>query len=288
MSSVFNSNGLLVLDGAMGTELIERGLKVGEPTILWNIEHPDQVIAVHRAYVSAGCDFLTTNTFGGSGMPLTRAGLIGRVEELNQAAVDLAKIAAEGRCLVLGDIGPCGELLEPYGDATAEQVRQSVLTQGRVLAEAGVDGFIVETMSDVTEAIAAVRALVPLGLPVGVTFAFEKCKAGFRTLMGNDVQESIRPAIDAGAATVGANCGNSLNLDDYIALARTIVSVAGSLPVAIQPNAGSPPHYERSLERFARWAAEVRDVGVKMLGGCCGTNPEVMTAICSARQRLPA
>lgn len=288
INRLFGSRERLVLDGAMGTQLIALGLIQGEASIRWNVDHPDEVSTVHRSYSDAGANLLTSNTFGGSPLMLSRFGLGDRMAELNQAAVSLARTAGGGRCQVLGDIGPCGEILEPYGDLTEEALGQSVRAQAEVLARAGVDGFIVETMTDPNEMRVAVQAVKPLGLPILATYAFARHASTFRTIFGASVGEATLAALAAGADAVGANCGTSLSLPDYLELAKDVLEVAGSVPVILQPNAGSPTEtgdgfkYSVGPEEFAAWACGAASAGVRILGGCCGTGPVHIRAMAEA------
>lgn len=284
--------GQLVLDGAMGTELIAKGLRNGEASIEWNIDHPDEVWDVHRSYVLAGSATITTNTFGGNAVMLRRHGLEARMVELNREAAALAKSASMGRVRVLGDIGPCGEFLEPLGDLEPEELVCAVREQAAVLASAGVDGFIVETMSDPAEVTVVVATLKAyFGLPVIASFTYEKGVHGYQTMMGNPPALATKAAIEAGADAVGANCGTSLGLHDYVLIAEQILRAAESVPVVLQPNAGTPDQtadgyqYSVTPEAFGEWAVDVMGRGVKGVGGCCGTTPKHIEAVCSALSR---
>jgi len=281
----------LCCDGAMGTQLLARGLRSGECGMLWNRERPAEVDAIHRAYRSVGCDLLTTNSFGGARFALERHGLTARVAELNHAAAQVARAAAGDDGWVLGDVGPFGDFLEPLGDTTADDLRAAFREQIAALLEGGADAILVETMSDPAEAVVGVEAAKAGGadVPVIVTYAFQKTGAGqFRTMMGTEVTEAVRRATAAGADVVGANCGTSLNLDDYVELARQIVRAAGNAPVIIQPNAGSPQMvdgqtcYHATPEQMAEAALKLLGAGVRVVGGCCGTTPAHLAAMSRA------
>jgi 5-methyltetrahydrofolate--homocysteine methyltransferase len=278
----------LCCDGAMGTQLLARGLKSGDNGIVWNVEHPGEVAAIHQAYRTSGCDLVTTNSFGGSRLALERHGLARRMAELNRAAAAVACAAAGERGWVLGDVGPFGDFLEPIGETTADELRVVFRDQIAALIEGGADAILVETMSDPAEAVVGVEAAQAAArdVPVVVTYAFQKTAPGqFRTLTGATVAEAIGRATAAGAAVVGTNCGTSLSLDDYVELARQIVSAAGSTPVIVQPNAGSPKWedgrtvYAATPEQMAETAAKLLAAGVRIVGGCCGTTPAHLAAV---------
>ena len=274
-------------DGAMGTQLMACGLPGNACGELWNVERPDLVESVHRDYRNAGCDLIITNTFGGNSPALERHGLSERAEELNRAAAAIARGVADGQALVLGDIGPFGGFLEPYGDMTAEALTEIFARQAAALHEGGADAAIVETMADPQELTIALRAALQVAdWAVITTYAFDKSGDGtFRTMMGTSVADAIGAAIDAGADMVGANCGTSLDLDDYVLLAEQIVAVAGTTPVLIEPNAGAPQTTEKGViypatpQAMAELVPRLLRTGVRALGGCCGTTPGHLRAM---------
>ncbi len=280
-------------DGGMGTLLMVRGLKGGSCGELWSVERPEEVKAVHKEYIDAGSEMIFTNTFGGSSISLEKYGLAERAAELNRAAAQLARQVLEGTSVLLfGDIGPSGGMLEPYGTFTPEQFFQSFCEQADALAEGGVDAFIVETMTSPDELEIAVRAARRTGKAVIGSYAFEKVKDGvFRTMMGTTVQEAVQRAVEAGVQVVGSNCGTSLSLDDYLELARQLVAAAGDVPVILEPNAGTPDNvdgkivYPATPQDMAELVPKLVDVGVRIIGGCCGTTPAHLRAM---RQALDA
>lgn len=282
---------VVVCDGGMGTQLMARGMQPGECPELWNRTQPDHVRAIHAAYRDAGCQLLTTNTFGGTSTTLGKHGHGDDVEELNTAGARLAREAAGGKCLVMGDVGPFGDFLEPVGDTTLDQLREIFCRQLNALATGGADGIIIETMSDATELSVAVAAAKAVSTwPVIATFAYAHGEAGtFRTMMGTSAEDATKAAIDAGADIVGSNCGTSLSLDDYVRLADAIVSAAGSTPVILQPNAGAPQMIAGKLtylakpQDMAHLATRLINAGVKVVGGCCGTTPDHLRAMAAAR-----
>lgn len=275
----------LLCDGGMGTQLILRGLPTGVGAELWSLENPDAVREVHAAYLDAGCDFITTNTFGASRMNIERQGEGVDAHELNLAAAQLARETAGDRAYVLGDVGPYGGFIEPVGDDDPEQVLESFMEQARALEAGGADGIIVETMSDPNESRLAIEAARGgTGLPVLATFAFDAGPV-FRTMMGSNVDTAIRTAIDAGASVVGANCGTGMTLEDYAILADQVVRAAGGVPVMIQPNAGAPQMVDGKLtyvatpDQMAGLVPRLLACGVRIVGGCCGTSPAHLAAM---------
>jgi 5-methyltetrahydrofolate--homocysteine methyltransferase len=272
----------------MGTQLLARGLAGGECGLTWNVNRPGDVGGIHLAYRNAGCDLITTNSFGGSRFALALHDLAGRVAELNRAAARAARAAAGDDGWVLGDVGPFGGFLEPVGDLTADELREAFQAQIAALLEGGADAILVETMSDPAEAVVGIEAAkaCSANVPVIATYAFQKTAPGeFRTMMGTSAAEAVRRAAAAGAEVVGANCGTGLNLEDYVKLAEQLAAAAGSAAVIVQPNAGSPRTengravYDATPEQMAAAASRLLAAGVRIIGGCCGTTPAHLTAM---------
>ena len=281
----------LCCDGAMGTQLLARGLGSGECGMLWNVNRPAEVGGIHLAYRNAGCDLITTNSFGGSRFALELHGLANRVTELNRAAAQVARAAAGDHGWVLGDVGPFGDFLEPVGDTTADELRAAFQAQMAALIEGGADAILVETMSDPAEAVVGIEATkaCAMAVPVIATYAFQKTAPGeFRTMMGTTAAEAVKSATGAGAEIVGANCGTGLSLDDYVKLAEQLVAAAGQAKVIVQPNAGSPRTengrtiYDATPEEMAATALRLLATGVHIIGGCCGTTPAHLAAVSRA------
>lgn len=217
---------------------------------------------------------------------LERHGRENHVASWNRRAAEIAREAAGGRGWVLGDVGPFGDFLEPLGDMTECGLTEIFAEQMQALVDGGADALLVETMSDPAEAIVGIRAAKSVsGLPVIATFAFQKFGTEFRTMMGTPVNALIQSVLSAGADIVGANCGTDLSLDDYIGLARELKAAAGVVPVILQPNAGSPKqgpegiHYDATPAEMAATARRLRDAGVGVIGGCCGTSPAHLAAM---------
>ncbi len=273
-------------DGATGTQLQLLGLAPGAGGELWNVDRPDQVRAVHRAYRDAGCDLLTTNTFGGTSYVLAGHGAAHRVHELNGAGARLARELAGDRAWVLGDIGPFGGMLEPLGDVTEDEVTLAFRAQAAALLEGGADIILIETMSDPAEAALAVRAAKAAGAEcVIATYSFQQSAAGHRTMMGTTPAAALAAVIAAGADVVGANCGTELSLNDYVKLTAELVTAAAGRPVIVQPNAGSPRlvdgaiSYDESAAQFAAAAPRFLAAGARIVGGCCGSTPAHLAAM---------
>ncbi len=276
----------LLLDGGLGTMLMNRGLPAGAPPERWVLERPEELLAVHKAYVRAGSEAIHCCSFGANRPRLEPFGLQDRCKEINRQAVALAR-RAQPR-FVLGDVGPSGHYLPPVGKASQDQWRTAYLEQGRLLAEEGVDAFHIETMSDQREAITALRALrqVAPDVPVMVSMTFDQKKRGFFTIMGDRLAATLRALAEEGAAVVGANC--TLTSPGMRALAEEALA-AVDLPLVLQPNAGQPQptaqgvRYDQQPEVFAEDMAVLAALGVAVVGGCCGSDPRFIQAL---RQRL--
>ena len=273
----------MLLDGGMGSALIARGLPPGTPPETWSLERGSAVTEVHRDYVVAGSEAVHTNSFGANPVRLAAYGLADRCEEVNRAAVTLARAA--GPRFVIGDVGPTGEYLSPVGHGGLEAWRAAFERQGRALAEAGVDAFHIETMSDLREARAALDALraVAPDIPVMVSMTFERKKRGFFTVMGDPLASSLDALAAAGAIAVGANC--SIASLDMRALVEEAIAKVGA-PLVAQPNAGRPQqaadgsfHYAQMPDEFATDMAAVAACGVAAVGGCCGSDDRYIAAL---------
>jgi 5-methyltetrahydrofolate--homocysteine methyltransferase len=276
----------LLCDGATGTQLQLLGLKPGACGELWGVDHPERVQQVHSAYLAAGADLLTTNTFGGTSCVLGGHGAAGRVRELNLAAAQLARLVAGDRAWVLGDVGPFGGMLEPLGESLPEDVTPAFREQITALLEGGADAILVETMSDPAEAVLAVQAAKAAGADcVFATFTFQQSPRGYRTLLGTSAADALAAVLDAGADVVGANCGTALALADYEKLSAELVAAARGHPVIVQPNAGSPRLvagkicYDESAAQFAEATPRFLGAGARIVGGCCGSTPAHIAAM---------
>ena len=216
-STILNklSTGIVVADGAMGTELQRMGLEAGVCGELWNVECPDRVRAVHEAYVDAGAELITTNTFRGSRLALKQYGLESRVAQSNHAAAAIARQAAGDKAWVVGSVGPFGGFLEPLGEASVDAVFKGFVEQVSALLEGGVDAILIETMTAVEELRVAIEAAREAGAPVVMaTMAFDKVRDGYRTMMGVSPKSASRVAVETGVDVFGCNCGAGLGLED--------------------------------------------------------------------------
>ena len=282
--------GLLLLDGGMGTQLFARGIEIGTCNDYLNIESPDTILDIHRAYLEAGSDAILTNTFGANRYALGRHGLTDEVARINTAAAEIARKAAGEEKYVLGDIGPSGEFLEPLGNLNPEELTDAVCEQAKALLTGGVDGFIIETVTALDEAAIVIEAVKSVcgDLPVFASMAFDRAGGDYRTMMGVDVDSAVSKIVSLGVDAVGFNCGTA-TLDEYVELAGKYVSAVRALSqnvlVFAEPNAGRPELvdgkavYMVSTEDFAAAAEKIHSEGVTIIGGCCGTGPEHIEAV---------
>lgn len=270
---------VLVSDGAWGTFLHQKGLKVQECPESWNTGRPGDVEAIAQSYVDAGANFVLTNSFGGSPHKLEGYALQDQCYELNKAAAEISKRAAGNRALVLGSMGPSGKMVM-MGEIAEEDLLNGFKEQARGLVEGGVDGIVVETMSDLEEARIAIEAIKSVTeLDVACTFTFSRTQTGeYRTMMGASVPEFLEMAKAAGAAIVGANCGNGTA--GMIEIVREIRAIDSEIPVLVHANAGLPEYREGETvfpESPDEMASKMKDLvaaGANIVGGCCGTGPD--------------
>ncbi|SMD01665.1 5-methyltetrahydrofolate--homocysteine methyltransferase [Desulfocicer vacuolatum DSM 3385] len=268
----------LMFDGAMGTMLIQAGLESGTVPETWVLERPEEIIKVHQGYADAGADVLITNTFGGNPIKLKKAGLDKKTEQINKVAAGLTKSIAKDQCLVAGNIGPTGELIQAGGTISEEAVKDCFAAQAQALVQGGVDLFLVQTFFNLKEIISAIQGIQSVSdLPVFASMTFQEYPKGFSTIMGDSVEYSMNALKDANALVVGANC--SLGSDRMVLLAKE-VRRAVSTPVMVAPNAGSPvvrqgkTRYSEDARTFSENMYAIKKLGVEVLGGCCGTTPE--------------
>lgn len=271
----------ILLDGAMGTQLDEAGLEMGGHN---NLANPQAVLAVHQSYVACGVDLLITNTFTMNRIYIETHNLALDVRQVNLAGVELARSAANASQYVLGDLSSTSKMLQPFGDLTEKAAIEAYAEQASILAEGGVDGFIIETMFDLQEALCALRGCQTASdLPVMVSMAFNPSKKGARTIMGNTTQDCARALDEAGARVIGANCGSvdPFQIAEIVAAMRDV----SDLPILTQPNAGKPKIvaeqtvFDMSPEDFAQGIGACIEAGARLVGGCCGTTPAHIQAI---------
>ncbi len=277
------TGGLLISDGAWGTELQKRGLPSGTVPDSWNLTHPERVEQVAGAYAEAGSQIVLTNTFRANAVAMNQASEA-ELDAINRAGVAISRRGAP-QARIFASIGPTGKVLVS-GEVTSEQVSAAFAAQARSLALAGADALLVETMSDIEEARLAVHAARQTGLPVIASFAFDSGKNKDRTMMGATPEAIAEAMTEAGAAAVGANCG--VGVERVVPICRRL-HAATALPIWIKPNAGLPTidgatlHYETSPEFFASHFEQLRDAGASFVGACCGSTPAFIRALVKAK-----
>ncbi len=284
LAALLGADRPVLLDGGMGTLLQDGGLEAGVPGEVWNLENPDAVRAAHAAYAEAGARLLTTNTFGGTRPRLDLHGLGDRVGEVNRTAAQLARsVADDRRLLVAGDLGPTGELLAPLGTLTLEEAQAMFAEQLTALVEGGIDLVLVETLSDLGEAdaaLAATREVAP-DLPVAVTMSFD---TNLRTMMGVRPGDAVAHLAAAGADAAGANCGRGPAEMEIIAAEMAQARTDDILLIA-QSNAGLPQvvgdhfEYDATAGDMAAHATRLAELGIDLVGGCCGSTPAHIAAM---------
>ncbi|MBD3232293.1 MAG: hypothetical protein GF315_01070 [candidate division Zixibacteria bacterium] len=274
---------VLLADGAMGTMLIEKGLKIGDCPERLNLDKPELLGEIARQYFDAGADIIQTNTFGGSPLKLAQYSLESETEELNIAAVNAVRQVVGNNAYIYGSCGPSGRLLKPYGDTEHQEVLDSFKRQITALISEGADLICVETMTDLEEARLAIKAAksIDSSIPVSATMTFDVTPRGFFTIMGVDIQHAVKGLIEAGADMIGSNCGNGI--ENMVKIAEEFRRLT-SIPLVIQSNAGLPEmidgriEYSESPEFMAERCKQLIDIDVNVIGGCCGTTPEHISA----------
>ncbi len=287
LEEVLQSGQLIILDGAMGTELDKRGFPGRSEC---NLTNPEAVIQVHRDYIRAGSTAIITNTLTMNRLFIESHGLSIDVARVNREGARLAREAAQETTLVLGNLSSTGRLLEPYGDVRETAASGSFMEQAAALGDSGVDGFIIETIIDLHEAILALKACRAVSaLPVIACIAYDTEKKGGRTVMGNSAAECARALADQGASAIGANCG-SIDPEQMAHVIKAL-SEAARLPIAAEANAGKPrladgrTVFDMDPQAFAAGMIRCRHAGARILGGCCGTTPDHIRALSA---RIPA
>jgi 5-methyltetrahydrofolate--homocysteine methyltransferase len=265
----------------MGTQLQLAGLESGGCGEGWNLDHPDRVLAIQRAYVEAGSDCLITNTFGASRIMLERHGEGGRVAEINRAGAELARRALGAkRGFVLGDIGPFGGLMEPYGEIARERVVEAFAEQARALVAGGVDAIIIETQTALEELEIGITAAREAGALVIGSIAFDRMQdeADVRTMMGVSPEQAAEFMAARGVDVLALNCGTGVDMEMAAVIVRRYRATR-DLPVMAQPNAGQPVLrdmkvvYEQTPEEMAAGLPALLAAGARIIGGCCGSTP---------------
>ncbi len=277
----------IILDGAMGTMLMEAGLTQGDPPEEWNVLHPEQLEKIHNAYIKAGSQIVLTNSFGGTHFRLTMHGLQDRVTELNKAAAINARAAADTAphsVAVAGSIGPTGELFEPMGTLVFDDAKAAFAEQAAALATGGVDIFWIETMSDLNEVKAAYEGIRSVSnLPIAATMTFD---THGHTMMGVNPIKAIDTLEDLDLIVLGANCGNGP--DEIEEIIASMHAANPDIILVAKANAGLPKLvkgeviYDGTPEIMAAYALKVHRLGATLIGGCCGSTPDHIEAIANA------
>lgn len=277
----------LILDGAMGTQLLKKGMPNGVCTEKWILENPDAAYETQKAYVNAGSRVLYTPTFGGNHISLENHGIFNKVEEYNTALTEISKKAADGKALVAGDISSTGAMLYPMGNMSFEDFYEAYLEQASALEKAGVDLFVIETMSSVPEARAALLAVKAVSRkPVFVSFS---CDESGRTMMGTDVCAALQILQGMGADAFGLNC--SVGPEEILRQIERL-SEYSCIPLIAKPNAGLPllengkTVYSVNAEQFAEFVPALAEAGVCIFGGCCGSDESFISAIKKALEGI--
>ncbi len=276
-----------IFDGAMGTMLQEGGLKAGACPELMNLDAPEVVKKIHRAYIDSGSTIIETNTFGASSLKLSHYGLENKVRELNFAAVQIAKSA--GNVKVAGSIGPTGKFISPLGDLDFEDAYKIFSEQATALAEAGADFLIIETCIDIQEMRVALLACHDVcNLPVICQLSYSE---DGRTVTGTSPREAAIILDAMGADIIGVNC--SLGPEQLLPVVK-ILAANTNKPISVQPNAGMPylekgvTKFPMDAETFGSWGTKLVEAGASYLGGCCGTTPAHIKALAENVKNLDA
>ena len=277
----------LLGDGAMGTQLMIAGLAQGNCGEAWNLTHPERVLAIQRNYAEAGSECIITNTFGGSRIMLTRHGQLDNVVDINKAGVAIARQAfGDKGGYVLGDIGPFGGLMVPFGEFTEAQVQAAFEEQAGALVDGGADAIIIETQTGLEELGIAINAAKTAGAKCIIgSMAYDVTLDGstFRTMMGIDPERAAEFMEENGANIVALNCGTGMEME-RARMAVERYKSATDLPVMVQPNAGKPRLenmkviYDESPEQMVRGLLPLLETGVNIVGACCGSTPDHIRA----------
>jgi 5-methyltetrahydrofolate--homocysteine methyltransferase len=291
--NILESNKILVSDGAWGTFLHKKGLKPGECPELWNVTHRQEVLDIATSYINAGSDIILTNSFGGSPNKLKHYGLEERTYELNRAASEISREAAGDDNYVLGSIGPTGVILM-MGEVSKETLYNGFIIQAEALINGGADAICIETMTDIDEALTAVKAVKKVAdIDIACTFTFEKMNDGtFKTIMGSTIETVVKSIVDEGVTILGTNCGNGF--ENMITIVDEIKKYGKDIPVLVHANAGMPvlidneTQFPETPDQMSDRVFDLIDAGACIIGGCCGTTPEHIKAIADKVKKYKA
>lgn len=289
LTEQLEQRGVLLADGATGTNFQNMGLAAGVSPEEWLFSAPEKVTELHHRFAAAGSDLALTCSFGATTPRLADGPLAGRAYEVNQRAAELARGAVGAERLVGGSMGPTGQLPEPFGLLTHDLALAAYAEQAAALAESGVDVLVLETFFALEEAMWALEgARGVTDLPVIVSFSFDQ---GTRTMMGLSPADVVAAFEPLGIAAVGANCGRSL--EDNATVLSEFLATGTAVPLWIKPNAGVPRVvgdavvYEADPETMAERVSSFVEQGARIVGGCCGSTPEHIAAIAHALERSP-
>jgi 5-methyltetrahydrofolate--homocysteine methyltransferase len=278
----------LVCDGGMGTQLMLAGLEQGASGEAWNITHPERVLEIQKRYVDAGADCIISNTFGASRLMLKRHGVADDVVAINAAAARIAREAFGDRPgYVLGDMGPVGAILEPYGDLPYDEAVDALTEQAKALVEAGVDAIIIETQTGLEEVASGIEAALAANAPcIIASLAYDLSMDGtfFKTMMGVSPEDAAEFIEEKGAHIIALNCGTGMDMAGAT-MVTELYKETSDLPVMIQPNAGLPilenmkAVYKQPPEETAAKVPDALAAGASIIGSCCGSTPDHTRAI---------
>lgn len=285
IQDLVDKNGYVVTDGAMGTVLFAAGLEQGDPPELWNLKYPDRVADVHQAYLQAGSQILLTNTFGGTRLRLALHNAQSQVAQANHAAAEILRkvVKQSGKdVIVAGDIGPTGEVLAPYGELAFQDAKDAFKEQAAALISGGVDLIWIETMSDLEEVRAAVEGTreVSMNIPIVTTMTFD---THGRTMMGVTPEQAFETLTSFGVEALGGNCGNGP--EEIIEVITKMRAIDQETILVAKANAGIPELvqgkavYRASPETMADYAIQSYQAGARVIGACCGSTPDHISAI---------
>lgn len=294
ITKALESRDWLMADGATGTTLFNMGLQAGDPPELWNVDHPERIVALYRGPVDAGSDLFLTNSFGGTAARLKLHNAQDRVRELNRAAAELGRQVADqaGRTVIVaGSMGPTGEIMEPMGALTHASAVEMFHEQAEGLKDGGADILWIETISAPEEYRAAAEAADLAGMPWVGTMSFDTAGRTMMGLTSSGMVEMITKLKTTPPAAFGANCG--VGASDLLRTVLGFTAAAPEIPVIAKGNAGIPKyvdghiHYDGTPELMADYAELARNCGARIIGGCCGTTPEHLRHMKEALETRP-